>query len=150
MSAATKWTIVIVGLLATNMIAMVMLAVIARNGDNQVIPAYYEQSVHYDDAIDEATRSAALGWSASAALTAGSVEVLVRDLGGKALDGAQVHLAGYQRAHAADRIDVALAALGGGRYRAPLAAGRAGMHDLTITVERDGRRFTQRVVVEAN
>jgi hypothetical protein len=46
MTAGKKWLLAIVGLLAANMIAMIVLTVIATNGASQVIPAYYNRAVH--------------------------------------------------------------------------------------------------------
>lgn len=149
MNAATKWMIAIVALLGGNLLAMVYLAVVASNGDTQIIPAYYEQAVNYDQAIDEAARSRALGWSAAAGVSAGTIEVMVRDAAGAELGDARVRVEGYQRAHADERLALDLVEVGGGRYRAPLAAGRLGWHDLLIIVERAGHRFTQRAAVEA-
>jgi nitrogen fixation protein FixH len=148
-TAATRWILVIVGLLAANMIAMIWLAVTASAGDHQVIPAYYEQAVRYDQTIDDAVRSRALGWAAAIELRGGSAEVSVRDAAGAPILDSRVRVEGYQRAYAADRIDVELAAVGGGGYRAPLPVARAGWHDVTIVVERNGLRYVQRLAVEA-
>lgn len=40
MKASTKWIIAIVALLVGNMIAMVILTVVATNGDTKVLPEY--------------------------------------------------------------------------------------------------------------
>jgi len=147
MSAKRNWTLAIIGLLGGNLIAMAIIAVVAHRDQAQIIPAYDVQAANYDATMDEASRSRALGWSASAELHAGAVEVRVRDATGAVLPGARVHVRGYPRAHAIARFDVELVALGDGRYRAPLRA--SGWHDLTIVVERGGQAFSQRAVVEA-
>ena len=147
MTARAKWIVAIVGLLAGNVLAMTALAVTASHGHSQVIPAYYERAVHYDDAIDEAARSRALGWHATATLAGGELVVTARDSTGVTLAGARVHVAGYQRAHAGDGFDVELAA-DGDRYRAPVPA-RAGACDIQITIERGGARFVERAAIEA-
>jgi nitrogen fixation protein FixH len=149
MSAATRWTVAIVGLLGGNVLAMAALAVSAQHGTAQVIPGYYDKAVHYDDAIDEAARSRALGWSAEVSVVAGTIEVLVRDRAGAMLSGARVHVDGYQRSVAADRFDVELVSAGEGTYRAALHGRRLGWHDLTIAVEHGGQRFTTRATTEA-
>nr|MBA3457180.1 FixH family protein [Deltaproteobacteria bacterium] len=73
MSAAAKWTIAIIVLLGGNLVAMVVLATTANREDAQVIPGYYDKAVHYDDTIDEAVRSDALGWSAASTLIASTL-----------------------------------------------------------------------------
>lgn len=42
MSARTRWTLAIVGLLVGNIVAMVILATVAHVGQSTVIPDYYE------------------------------------------------------------------------------------------------------------
>ena len=73
MTPAMRWWLVIAGLLAGNAIAMVLLAVIASDGGTQVIPAYYDRAVHFDDEIDRASASRALGWHAEVAIAAGEI-----------------------------------------------------------------------------
>ena len=148
MNAATKWILAIVGLLAGNILAMVILATSAHGRDAQIIPDYYARAATYDQQMADSARSRALGWTADARLVAGNVEVSVRDAGGRALDAAKVRVAGYQRAHLAQGFDLPLAPIGGGTYRAPVTSGQ-GVHDLTIIVERDGTRFVETAVVEA-
>jgi nitrogen fixation protein FixH len=147
MSAKTNWTLAIVGLLGGNLLAMGVLATTAHSRQAQIIPAYDVAAAHYDDTMAEAERSRALGWSATADLRAGSVEVRILDEHGDALRDARVRVQGYPRAHAVARFDVALVAQGDGRYHAPLPA--MGWHDLTIVVDRGGHTFSQRVAVEA-
>jgi len=44
MTARTKWTLAIVGLLLGNILAMVTLATLANIGKSQVVPSYYESN----------------------------------------------------------------------------------------------------------
>lgn len=126
MTAATKWIVAIVGLLVANLIAMVVLVSAARTNSSQVIPAYYERAVKYDDAIDQAAKNRELGWTVSARWD-GRFVADVRDREGRPLADA--------------RIAIDSAARTPGQTR--------GLHDLTITVERGGDRFVQRATVEA-
>jgi nitrogen fixation protein FixH len=142
------WVLAIVGLLGANVVAMTVLAVTANNGGTQVIPAYYDKAAHYDDELDRAQASRALGWHAGAGMSGGAIEVVVLDAAGAAIDGASVRVTGYQRAHAAELLDVTLAAVGGGHYRGQVR-GRRGWHDLTVLAERAGARYTQHVAIEA-
>jgi nitrogen fixation protein FixH len=147
MTAGMKWLLAIAGLLSANVIAMVVLTVVANNGTTQVIPAYYDKAVHYNDELDRSATSRALGWHADVAIAGGAIDVVVADASGAAIDGAHVRVTGYQRAHAGEPVDVVLAATGGGHYHGQAA--RRGWHDLTVIAERDGEQYTQNVAVEA-
>ncbi|HET7503480.1 MAG TPA: FixH family protein [Kofleriaceae bacterium] len=144
-----SWLIAIAGLLVANVIAMVILAVVANDGTNQVIPAYYDKAAHYDDELARAEASRRLGWHAEVSLAAGAIDVVVFDAAGAPVDGATVRVTGYQRAHAADPLDLALSASAErGHYRGP-ALNRPGWHDLTVSAERGGAHYLQHVVIEA-
>ena len=149
MTAATKWTIAIVVLLGRNVSALVALATAANTSKAQIIPDYYDRAAHYDDALDEATRSVATGWTAQVALARTTVEVSARDAAGRPLEGATVRVTGYPRVHAVDALDVSLMARGAGRYAVTLAAPVHGAYDLRVTVERDGQRYVQAASIEA-
>jgi nitrogen fixation protein FixH len=147
MTASSKWILAIVGLLAANVIAMVILAVIANNGTNQVIPDYYAKAAHYDDEMARSSVSQALGWHVVVVIAGGSIDVIASDAAGQPLEGAQVRVTGYQRAHAADPLDQVLATAGPGHYRAASHA-RPGQYDLTALVTSGTARYTRHVVVE--
>jgi nitrogen fixation protein FixH len=148
MSPTKKWVLAIVGLLGGNVIAMIILATTAATQSSQIIPDYYAHAAAYDDSIDQAARSRALGWTADASLSSATIDVSVRDAAGAPLAGARVHVGGYQRAHAAQRFELDLTDLGGGRYRAATTAEPAGVHDLTIVVDRGAEHYSRMVTVE--
>jgi nitrogen fixation protein FixH len=149
MSAATRWMIAIVVMLAGNIAAMVILATVASATSPDIVPDYYDRAARYDDAIDEAARSRALGWSVDVRLARASIEVNLREQGGAPLEGAVVRVSGYPRAHATRTLEATLVATGPGTYRAALPATATGVHDLTIVVERRGERFSAPATVEA-
>jgi nitrogen fixation protein FixH len=148
MSPRLAWLLAIAGLLVANMIAMIVLAVVANNGGTQVIPAYYDKATHYDDEIDRARISRALGWHTEVSIASNAIEVVVSDAGGEAVDGATVRVTGYQRAYAAESLDVVLTAAGGGRYRAEMRE-RRGWHDLTVIADRADAHYQAHLAVEA-
>ena len=148
MTARTTWTVAIAGLLGVNVIAAVSLAVLANRGAAQVIPDYYEKAAHYDDELARSATSHALGWRVDVTLAGGAVDAAVFDAAGRPLDGARVRVTGYQRAHAAEPLDVVLTGAGAGHYRSALAL-RGGWYDLVAAVDAGGSRFTRRVAVEA-
>jgi nitrogen fixation protein FixH len=143
-----RWSLVIGGLLAGNVVSMVILAVVAGNGGTQVIPAYYDRAAHFDDEIARASASRALGWHAEVAIAAGAIDVTMSDAAGHAVDGARVRVTGYQRAHAGEPVDVELAAIGVGHYRVGLRE-RRGWHDLTVVADRGDAHYLEHVAVEA-
>lgn len=148
MKASTRWTLAIVGLLVGCVAAQVALATAATDGKTEVIPAYYDRAIHYDDAIDQAARDRALGWHVGVAIAGGEARVHVTDAGGAPVVG-RVHVTGYQRAHASERIDTELACGPDGRCRGAIRPSRIGWHDLTVTVERGRDRFVERIGVLA-
>jgi nitrogen fixation protein FixH len=148
MTASRTWILAIVGLLAANVVAMAILAVLAHHGTSQVIPDYYAKAAHYDDEMARSAASQALGWQVRVTIVDGSTYVTVSDAAGRPLDGAQVRVTGYHRAHAAALLDQVLVPGGPGHYRADSHA-RPGWYDLTALVTAGGARYTQHVVVEA-
>lgn len=149
MKPGTRWTLAIVGLLGGNLIAMGVLATTATRGSAQVIDGYYDKAVHYDDTMEEAERSKALGWSTDLTFTAETIEVRAHGATGAPLVGARVRVEGRPRAHAVDVFSVELVAIGGDLYRAQLPGRHLGWHDVTIHVEVGGAQFTRRLAIEA-
>ncbi|HEU0035840.1 MAG TPA: FixH family protein [Kofleriaceae bacterium] len=147
MSPGARWLLAIGGLLVANIVAMVILTVSAHADQAQIIPAYYDQAVHYDDAIDTAAQSRKLAWQADTKLRDGAIDIAVRDASGAPLTDAHVRVSGYQRAHAAQRYDLVLGMIAPGRYRVPARLER-GVHDVTVTIERGTERFVDRVSTE--
>jgi hypothetical protein len=133
-TATTKWIVAIVGLLAGNVIATIVLIAASHHGGSQVIPAYYDKAIHYDDQIDQARRNTQLGWAIAAKLDGGAIVIE------GAPAGATVAVTGYPRAHA----DRSFALAG---ERLPLPA--HGILDLTITVDRGADHFVQQQVLDA-
>jgi nitrogen fixation protein FixH len=147
MTARWKWLLAIVGLLGANVIAMITLAV-AAHGGAEIIPDYYTRATHYDDELDSSSRSQALGWRVELAADGNVIDAVVADAAGQPITGAAVHVTGYQRAHAAETVDIALAATSAGHYRGAMPS-RRGWYDVVARVEARGTQYTRRMVVEA-
>jgi nitrogen fixation protein FixH len=148
MTARWTWLLAIVGLLLANVIAMVILAVVANRGAAQVIPDYYARATHYDDELTSSSQSEALGWRVDVSVTGGVLDATVSDAAGAPITGATVRITGYHRAHAADVLDVVLAATADGHYRGAMPP-RRGSYDLVAGVDARGAHYTHHVVVEA-
>jgi nitrogen fixation protein FixH len=148
MTPRLTWLLAIIALLGGNLIAMVVLAVAANNGTNQVIPDYYARAVRYDDELDRSAANRALGWRGEVEIVDGRIDVVVRDAAGQPLAGARVRVTGYPRAHASETIDVVLWPAAGS-HRGALPGRRTGRYDLVIAVDARGAHYTQHAVVEA-
>lgn len=148
MTPRLSWVVAIVALLGGNMVAMIVLATIANNGTNQVIPDYYARATHYDQELDRAAASRTLGWRVKVAIVAGTIDVMIADAAGEPVTGAGVRITGYQRAHAAEPVDLVLSTAGAGHYRGVLD-GRRGWYDLIAAIDAHGAHDTQHLVVEA-
>ncbi|MGE5185976.1 MAG: FixH family protein [Acidobacteriota bacterium] len=144
MTAKARWVGVIVGLLVGNVAATGVLIAASHDGASRVIPAYYDQAIHYDDVMAQARRNVELGWRVE---LAPDLTVRVHDRAGAPIDDARVHLAGYTRASGAP-VDANLVRAGAGVYRGSVAHGR-GWQDLTVTVARGGDKYVAREAIEA-
>ena len=147
MTPKLRWVVAIVGLLAANVVAMGVLATSAHSSRAQVIPDYYERALDHDRVLSEAARSSRLGWRVEVELSRAAIVVEVRDSQGAPVTG-RVTVTGYPRAHAVRVFDVALHAIGPGRYRAARDTER-GWHDLMIEIDTPDVRDTQHVSAEA-
>src|SRR5678815_6106383 len=116
MTAGWKWLLAIGGLLAANVISMVILAVMAHHGRAQVIPDYYARATHYDDELESASHSRALGWRVEVSATGDAIDARAVDAAGAPITGATVRITGYQRAYASDIVDIELASAGTGPH----------------------------------
>jgi len=137
---------IVVGLLLGNVAMMVVLIVASSSNRPEIIPQYYDRAVAYDTELDEAAHSREIGWQATATLANDGITVEVVDRSGGPIADARVAVSGFQRAHAAEALDLALVPTDGG-YRARRDL-RAGVYDLKIKVERDGSTFVARQTVE--
>lgn len=142
-----RWVIAIVCLLGANVLASVVLAAVANNGDTQVIPGYYDKAVHYDDRIASAKHAADLGWRVHAEIRDGVMSIELRDAAGQLVPDARVSATGYARARASVPLTLELAAGANGRYRA--AAPARGWCDFAVVATRGTDRVERRISVEA-
>jgi hypothetical protein len=119
---------------------------------------YYRKAVDWDATRAAALRSELLQWNASPSFVAGEdgvprVRIALRDKHGLALDGATVSVEAIPVKIAERAGTVALAPLGHGDYEAALPAIVLGQWELRVTVERDGKLWTdsyRRILVPAS
>src|SRR3569623_769836 len=109
-SSGAKWIAIVVCLLAGNVIAGVVLIGASHHGGSRVLDGYYEQAIHYDDAIDQAAADRRLGWHVDLAIAGGVATVPASDASGQPLAGAHVQLAGIARTASARVLTGALVA----------------------------------------
>lgn len=147
MTSQVKWILAIGGLLAVNVIACVVLAVVAGSDTSQVIPDYYAKASHYDDQMARAAASQRLGWQLDVAVIGEALDASLRDANGQPIDGATVRITGYPRAHATEKLDIALQPRDG-RYRAARPV-RRGWYDLVVDIDARGAHDTRTIAIEA-
>lgn len=145
MSAATRWTLIIVGFLGGSVIMMGVLIAASTSNRPAIIPGYYDRAVAYDGEL--AAAEASRRWNVTATIESGRVVVTARDFDGKPITHAKVRVTGVPRARASARFEYGLDELGDGSYTIA-HAGTVGVHDLEIWIERDGIRALARSVAE--
>jgi nitrogen fixation protein FixH len=153
MNAARLWPIAIAGVLATTVIANVVVLIRAGGSDAAIEPDYYEKAVAWDSTLAERAHDAALGWTLDASLapfTAGAtaLEVRLADRDGRPIEGARVELEAIHNI-VPRRTHATLAASAPGRYGGPIALARAGLWELRFDVHAGREHFTRTVRLEA-
>jgi nitrogen fixation protein FixH len=98
----------------------------------------YLRGVDYNAVLAEERRQEALGWTAAVEVDAGRLAVEVADRLEQPLGGAVVHADVTRPVDAALDFSTELAAVGDGRYAAPVDWPAPGRWDVLVTVERDG------------
>jgi nitrogen fixation protein FixH len=147
MNAGRRWIAIVIGLLLGNVLAGVVLITAAHHGASRVLPDYYEQGVHYDDAIDQAQRNRLLAWQVGVSIDRGIATVTATDMNGNPLDRARVRIDGIERSDAALVIAGDLIATAPGQYRARV--GGTGWIDVSVTIDRGTDRYAHRLALEA-
>lgn len=144
-----RWILIVIGLLAGNVLAVVVLITAAGSADaDRVLPDYYDRAAHFDDQMAADEASAALGWKVDAVIAGGALEIRIADAHGVPLVGAHVEVSGYHRAHAGEPVQIAPVEATPGVYRAPLAA-TPGIWVLTVRSAHGHFSHVARIEVEA-
>jgi nitrogen fixation protein FixH len=147
MNAARLWPAAIVAVLALTVAANALLLWKASDPRGLAAePDYYSKAVRWDSTLAVERASAALGWTAHAALGvpragAARVEVSLRDSTGAPVGRATVSAALLHNADPARWIRGTLVESGGGRYAAELPLARAGRWELRLLATRGSERF---------
>lgn len=147
MNPARLWPAAIVVVLLVTVVANGVLLWAASHGDAPAIePDYYRRAVAWDSTLAARRASAALGWTADAALGpvgrgGGEVEVTLAMADGAPVEGAAVRVTAIHNARGGRIVEGALAAAGGGRYAAVLPLARPGRWELRIAAVRGAERF---------
>ncbi len=140
MTAATRWTLAIVGILSASVASAVVLAVLSQmGGKSRVIPDYYERATHYDTNIAEASAARALGWHATVKLAGGQLSACMTDAAGAPLDVA-VRVVGQHRATPEQNIERVLQPQGAGCYQVAFAD-KVGWYDVVVRANRGAENY---------
>jgi nitrogen fixation protein FixH len=150
LDAGHRWILIVIGLLAGNVLAVVILITAAGPASaDRVLPRYYERAAEFDGLLAEEAASTALGWTARTTIAGTGVEIRLVDGAGAPIAGARVDVTGFHRAHAGAAVELALGEDAAGVYRAELPAARPGWWELTVRGTRGHDGFVSRVAVEA-
>ncbi|MEM9382725.1 MAG: FixH family protein [Planctomycetota bacterium] len=154
--ARVRWPLIVVGLLATHVFAMLLAVKIATaGGGHTIVPDYYQKALAWDEMREDARTAAEMGWSVAvtpSVLTdeAGlrEVRIVLHDRYGEPIEGASVAANTWHRAVGEARTFDAAAAAEPGVYvgRAPME--RAGTWELEVVATRGEDRFVHATVLD--
>jgi hypothetical protein len=144
MKAAALWPLALAAVLGITVVANVVLLLKAGADGTAVEPDYYRKAVAWDSVMAQARHNARLAWHVGGRLERdGALAIDLVDAGGEPLAGALVRVEGFAVAHAGGPAHADLApAAQPGRYAGRLPAPRPGLHEVRVSVSRDGERFT--------
>jgi nitrogen fixation protein FixH len=139
---ASKWPLLVVGLIALNMM-IVAITVVKATGDESMAtePGYYEKAMRFSAIAAERDASKALGWRATVEVDASSspavLRMTLRDASGLPVQGCVVQAEAFANTRASKRRRVELSESGviGGL---PGVRGAQGMYEGTLDVDRAG------------
>jgi nitrogen fixation protein FixH len=124
----------------------------SRSSVGLVVAKPYEKGVTYNRSLERMRTEETLGWDVDAGLDRnGNLLVVVRDNAGKPLDGLTVASTLVRPIEGQALPELAMAADGGGRYKASVELPRHGQWDIEITAAaRNGDSMTthRRLVVQ--
>jgi nitrogen fixation protein FixH len=148
MKPGMGWPIGIVAILASSMGAnLVMMRIAGNDPSFAVEPDYYKKAVNHDSTMAQARANLALGWRASATITADArgipvLRVRLVDSTGTALLGVQVNAQAMYVARANEVDSLWLPAVANGEYAAPLTRRHQGQWEVRVLALKDAHRFT--------
>jgi nitrogen fixation protein FixH len=140
---------IIFGLLGTNAAIVAVTVYLAHSDPSFAVePDYYQKALKWDQAVQERTRSRALGWTAQIELggtgvTGRHVRLMLRDQAGKAVAGAQVRVTAFSALRAADRWTAEGREVEPGAYAFDLPIGRAGRWEFDLRATRGESSFSE-------
>lgn len=154
MTAARLWPAALIAVLATTVIANVVIYRMANNDPSFAVePDYYQRAVDWDSAVARGERSLALGWVADVRLAppeAGhatlTVTLATRDA--QPIDSVDVRAALSHNAEGARVFAVQLLPAGPGRYAARVPSTAQGLWRVDLVVTRGADVFSRRVIAD--
>ncbi len=144
------WPVGLIALLAVSAAANIVFMLVATGDPSFAVERdYYRKAILWDEAMAQAERNGALGWSVTPRLepVPGSPRLMtlwahVTDPTGAGLRDAVVRVEAFHGARAGQVLDATLRP-GEGGYVVTLPMARPGLWELRFRVERDGAVFTQ-------
>jgi nitrogen fixation protein FixH len=145
------WPLIVVGLLASHVVAMVTVVVIAT-GDKSlaVLPNYYQQAVRWDDTQAELRASERLGWRCAFTpspevdpLGRRPVTLALADAAGQPVAGADIQLSYFHHTRPTDLQKATLRTAADGQATLTLPMTKEGFWQVNVTAAKAGDRFVQ-------
>jgi nitrogen fixation protein FixH len=142
--SASKWPLMVVGLIALNMV-IVAVTVVKATGDESMAtePGYYEKAMGFNAIAAERDASRALAWQARVEIDASSqpavLRVSMRDATGNPVQGCDVHVEAFANTRASKRARVELVERENepaGEYVGKLDAQRSGLWTVRVRATR--------------
>lgn len=144
---ARPWKIALLLLVGVFLTGMAATLVIAERRVSRVVDAdYYKNGLHYDQ-TRLGTKNAGLGWTMSASLAAGDLQVEVKDQAGAPLSGGGLRFQPDERPSAGPASAFALTESAPGVFRAPRPASSTGEVHGTLRFTRGEATASQKVVL---
>jgi nitrogen fixation protein FixH len=149
--AAIIWPGIIIGLLAVQILLMLVMAYVATSDRTFAVePDYYQKALNWNQLAAQDRLNQQLGWSAH--INVGDAADLMkrRDVTcsltsdtGQPLRDAEVELIAFPHARGGERLKLTLSEQQPGKYTALLPMKRTGLWEFRITATRQSAKFTR-------
>ncbi len=139
-----RWPMIVIGLLATHVVAMVTVVMVAtRDGSFAVTPNYYEKALNWDKAQEQKRASERLGWKVEITTNdRGELEVRLVDREGRGIADAEVQVSFYHHAHANELVKLLMKTDGDGRAVQKVTLRHSGLYQFECTAKANQQTYS--------
>jgi nitrogen fixation protein FixH len=153
-SSATRsawfWPALVVGLLAGQMVLVLVMAYLAVSDHSFAVePDYYRKALQWDAEMAQQQANRRLGWSVHVEVSEQSdlfqqrdVRCVIADRMGQPVEGAAVEVVAFPHARGNERQTLTLAAVEAGRYGAAVRMAQGGLWEFRVAAKRGAELAT--------